>query len=104
MACVPEPMLNHGTDLNDACAGRSFVAYAVHTRMYPTLRAYARAALRNMSACPGCGGGFTTTPIDLWFPATDDIHYYAPGIAVQGGRKKPEHQRTMRTFAERCVV
>ena len=101
MACVPEPTLNHGTR-----ARRSTVAYAVHTRMYPTLRAYARAALRNMSACPRwmSRGGFTTTPIDLWFSATDDIHHYAPGIAVQGGWKKPWHQQTMRTFAERCVV
>lgn len=100
---LPVSPPNHGSDHNNACVGRSFVAYAVHRRMYPTLRAYARAALRNMSACPGCAGGYTTMPIDLWFPATDDMHYYTPGIAVQGGRKKEEHQRTMRIFAKNCV-
>jgi len=96
------------------CDVRSFVAYAVHKSLQPSLTAFAHASFDNFSMYLGMlsqaetdytgppnAMGYSSTPQDLYFPATvDPLHYFTPGLLYQ--QDKPMQVVPMSSFGELC--
>jgi len=96
------------------CDVRSFVGYAVHKTLLPVLSAYGHAAFDNYTNYLGLlkearenyhgsdtAEGYTSTPQDLYFPATiPTIHYLTPGFMYQ--EAKPGQVVEMTSFSLTC--